>query len=244
MRKISNKKKNIFSVILARSGSKSIKNKNLQMIKNKPLVAWAIEACKKSKLIQSTFFCTDSKTYGNIAKKYGIKDIIYRPRSLSLDSTSDLETIRFALKKIKELGKKPNIIAHIRPTTPFRKIKILDNAIKKFLKNKKATSLRTVHEMPETAYKSYEIDKKKNRLTCLKNLKINIELTNFPKQKFNKTYMANGIVDIYRSEIILKKNKLLGNNPTFFLTEYTQEIDSLEQLRYLRYLSKNKKIVS
>lgn len=238
------KRKKIFAIILARSGSKTIKHKNLQKIKGKPLIAWAIESCKRSKMIEKIFFCTDSIRYGKIAKKYGAHKIIIRPKSLSLDSTTDLETLKFVLKKIKNSGENPKIIAHIRPTTPFRKIKILDNAIKKFLKEKKASSLRTVHEMSETAYKSYEIDFKKNILKSLKNLKIDIELTNFPRQNFAKTYSANGIIDIYRTDEILKKNRLLGKNPIFYLTDHSHEIDTFEQLRYLKYLSKKKNIIS
>ncbi len=244
MRESNIKRNEIIAIILARSGSKSIKHKNLKKLKDRPLISWAIEACRKSKMIKKIFFCTDSIRYGKIAKKYGAHEVIIRPKILSLDSTPDLKTLKFAIKKIKDKGENPSIIAHIRPTTPFRKIKVFDNAIKKFLKSKKASSLRTVHEMPETAYKSYEIDPKKKKLKTLKNLKIDIEMTNFPRQEFTKTYSANGLIDIYRTEIILKKNKLLGKNPTYYITNFTHEIDSLDQLRYLKYLSKNRKIIS
>tara|TARA_B100001057_G_C22720575_1_gene899543 strand:- start:27 stop:761 length:735 start_codon:yes stop_codon:yes gene_type:complete len=244
MRELNIKKNKIIAIILARSGSKSIKHKNLKKLKGKPLISWAIEACKRSKMIKKIFFCTDSIRYGKIAKKYGAHEIIIRPKFLSLDSTPDLKTLKFAIKKIKDLGENSNTIAHVRPTTPFRKVKVFDNAIKKFLRSKKATSLRTVHEMPETAYKSYEIDTKKNKLKMLKNLKIDIEMTNFPRQIFPKTYLANGLIDIYRTETILKNNKLLGKYPIYYLTNFTHEIDSPDELRYLKYLSKSRKIVS
>ena len=39
----------ILAVILARSGSKGIKNKNIKILNGKPLIAWSIATCLKSK---------------------------------------------------------------------------------------------------------------------------------------------------------------------------------------------------
>ena len=48
----------------------------------------------------------------------------------------------------------------------MRKLKDLDGAINRFIKSK-YNSLRTVHEMPETAYKAFEV---KKFLVPLKNI--------------------------------------------------------------------------
>ena len=89
----------------------------------------------------------------------------------------------------------------MRPTTPLRMLKDIDNAIKKF-STSKFSSLRSVHEMSETAYKAYEL--KKNLLSPLKNIKLSIEKINEPRQNFKKTYVANGIIDIFRKKFIKK----------------------------------------
>lgn len=39
----------VIAIIPARSGSKSIKDKNIINLKGKPLIAWSIEQCLKSK---------------------------------------------------------------------------------------------------------------------------------------------------------------------------------------------------
>ena len=41
----------ILAVILARSGSKGVKNKNIKNLSGKPLIAWSIATCLKSKKI-------------------------------------------------------------------------------------------------------------------------------------------------------------------------------------------------
>ena len=61
---------NIHSIILARGGSKSIKNKNLILLKKKPLLYWSINRSKLSKLISHTWVSSDSKKILNVAEKY------------------------------------------------------------------------------------------------------------------------------------------------------------------------------
>ena len=82
-------KKNI-AIILARKGSKAIKNKNLVSLNGKPLIYWSIKACLKSKKISSVWVSSDSDRILNVAKKYG-SNIIKRPKKFASDkSTSDL----------------------------------------------------------------------------------------------------------------------------------------------------------
>ena len=64
------KKKLVYSIIPARSGSKSIKDKNIYNVNGKPLIYYSIAESLKSKFIDKTFFLTDSIKYAKIAKKY------------------------------------------------------------------------------------------------------------------------------------------------------------------------------
>jgi CMP-N-acetylneuraminic acid synthetase len=45
-------KPKIIAFIPARSGSKSIKDKNIKILNGKPLIAWSIQTCLKSKFIE------------------------------------------------------------------------------------------------------------------------------------------------------------------------------------------------
>ena len=61
--------------------------------------------------------------------------------------------------------------------------------------------------MSESAYKSFEISKK-NQLKPIANLKFSLDDLNKPRQDFKNTYVANGVIDIYRKKFILKNKKL------------------------------------
>ena len=231
-----NKDKKVIAIIPARSGSKSIKDKNIVYLRGKPLNAWSIEQCLKSKKIDEVYLSTDSKKYASIAKKFGLKNIILRPRSISTDKSTDYEFIKHFIDNIKT---KHKIIAHIRPTTPFRSVILLDKIIKFFINNEKYTSLRAVHENPETAYKSFEL--KNKFLKPLKGVKKSMDDLNNPRQDFVKTYSANGYIDLYRKAFVSKSKKLFGSKVMGYITPLTMEIDSIDELKYMNFNENNKK---
>ena len=65
-------KMNVLGLILARKGSKGLKNKNLKDINGFSLIELAILAALESKVITEIVFSTDYKKsdVGNLAEKY------------------------------------------------------------------------------------------------------------------------------------------------------------------------------
>ena len=154
-----------------------------------------------------------------------------RPKKFSKDQSTDYDAILHLIKNFKKFNYE--IIAHIRPTTPDRDVKDVDKAIQ-FFEKSNFSSLRSVHEMPETAYKSLELNSK-NFLKPLKNIKQNLDQLNRPRQYFKKTYTPNGVIDIYRKKFILKNKKLFGTTVLGFYTEFAHEIDTLDQFKFINY---------
>ncbi len=229
-------KSNIIAIIPARSGSKSIKDKNIKILGDIPLIAWSINTCKKSKLINKIVVSTDSEKYAAIAKKFGVNEIVLRPKNISGSKSTDYEVIGHAIENLK--FDNYQFIALIRPTTPLRKVKVIDKALNYFIKSKH-NSLRSIHENPETSYKSLELNKK-NFLKPLKGLKLSLEDLNRPKEFFRKTYIPNGYIDIFKKNYVLKHKKLFGNKVYGFITENVTEIDSLIEYEFLKYKVKSK----
>ena len=58
-------------LIPARSGSKGLKNKNIQKLLGKPLIEYTINSAKKSRYLNKIIISTDSKKIAKIAKQYG-----------------------------------------------------------------------------------------------------------------------------------------------------------------------------
>ncbi len=193
----------IIAIIPARSTSKEVRNKNIVKIKGKELISYTICCALKSKLIDRVIVSTDSKKYAKIASQHGAEVPFLRPKNISLDKSTDITFFKHALDWLKENENiLPKLFVHLRPTTPFRNPKVVDTAIKEFLKGK-YTALRSCHVMSESSYKTFEIKKKKLVMLCSNDN--NIELANRNRQLFPTTYNANGYIDIIKPELILKK---------------------------------------
>ena len=137
--------------------------------------------------------------------------------------------------------KLPELIVHIRPTTPLRDPFLIDKAIEIFKENNYGTSLRSVHQMSESSYKNFEISN--GILKPLGFSQVSIDSLNDARQSFPKTYVANGYVDVLSVDFIRKNGCIHGNYVIPFLTPKTGEIDTIDDLEYIEYqISKNPKL--
>lgn len=234
------KKIEICSIIPARSGSKTIKNKNILKINNFPMMSYSIYASKKSKFINKTLFTSDSKKYIRIAKKFKPDFLHLRSKKNASDIATDLDFLKEVKKYLtKEFNYNPDLFVLLRANTPTRNVKDIDNAIKIFLKNKsKYTGLRSVSLMSETSYKTFYIKNKK--LVGIMKKSFDIDNLNLPKEKFKKTYSGNGCIDIIKSENI-DKGILNGNKVYAYVPKnLCIDIDYFDDIETAKILIKKK----
>ena len=235
---------NIIAVIPARGGSKGVPDKNIKLLAGKPLIAYSISAAIKSKLIDRVIVSTDSEKYASISKDYGAEVPFIRPNEYSGDDSTDYGFVKHLLDWLAENeGYNPEYIIHLRPTTPLRDPSILDNAIEKFINNAEATSLRSAHEMPETAYKQFELEGKYFKTICTGSF--DLDDANKSRQSFPKTYSPNGYVDILRTSHILENHLLHGNRVMGYVTDFAIEVATIDDFEFLEWqIKKNNNLVN
>ena len=196
------KKKIIIAIIAARSGSKSIKDKNLSKINKKSLLYWIIRKALRSKYLDKVFVSTDSKRYQSLSKKYGALCPVLRPKKISTSDSKEIDYILHTLKYLEENNDLiPDFIVRLQPTSPFQLTSDIDGSIKKIINNKRATSLQVVSESSQSPIKALKISNKKYIVPYLS--KKNHENV-LNRQKLKKAF--------YRSNIIISKTKHLLEN--------------------------------
>jgi N-acylneuraminate cytidylyltransferase len=130
--------------IPARSGSKSIPDKNIKSLGGKPLLAYTIETAFKSGLTR-VIVNSDSEEYLKIAKEYGAETML-RPKELAQDDTPMFQVLKGEIPKVEPM---PEIVVLLSPTVPFRKSILLKSAISFFTNNlNEYDSLMTVQKVP------------------------------------------------------------------------------------------------
>ena len=221
----------VIALVTARSGSKGVPDKNIKNIGGHSLLDWSIKSSLKAQSISNVYLSTDSEVYATIGKDCGALVPFLRPKELASDTANDLDVIKHFLTVIDE---KLDALVHIRPTTPLRDPSMLNKAIELFFSKKgELTSLRSVHEMSESAYKSFEVNDK-GFLSTIGSIESG-DKANLPRQAFPKTYVANGYVDVLDPNYILEENKLHGDKIFAFKTPVVTEVDSIEDLEYLEW---------
>jgi N-acylneuraminate cytidylyltransferase len=225
---------NILAIIPARSGSKGVVNKNIRQLSGHPLIAYSIKAALKSESISRVILSTDSEEYAEIGRKYGADVPFIRPSVFAGDKSGDIDVVNHTLSWLMENEKKiPDAVAYLRPSTPLRSPKVIQDCIKIFAsKFNDITSLRSMHEMSESAYKTCEIAD-----GYIKHVggSSDADAGNLPRQNFPKTYQPNGYIDIVKTDYILNEKKLFGNRSLAFITEYTSEVDTIEDFEFIEY---------
>ncbi|EMR56763.1 pseudaminic acid CMP-transferase [Helicobacter pylori UMB_G1] len=121
------------AIVLARSSSKRIKNKNIIDFFNKPMLAYPIEAALNSKLFEKVFISSDSMEYVNLAKNYGASFLNLRPEVLADDRATTLEVMAYHMKEL-EL-KDEDIACCLYGTSALLQEKHLKNAFETLKEN-------------------------------------------------------------------------------------------------------------
>ena len=111
----------ILCTICARGGSKGVKNKNLRMIFDKPLIAHTINQAQKTKLFSHIAISSDSDEILNAAIKAGADFFIKRPDELATDTAAKVPVIRHcAQSSAKQANTKFDIVVDLDCTSPLR----------------------------------------------------------------------------------------------------------------------------
>ena len=97
------------------------------------------------------------------------------------------------------------------------------------------TSIRSVHKMSESAYKSFEISDSGNLVSTFTKIR-ELDPANEGRQSFPTTYSPNGYIDLLYPEFIQKSGLLHGDNVWPVITETTIEIDDESDLDFARAL--------
>lgn len=113
------------AIIPARGGSKRIKNKNIRLFGNIPLIAHSINTALKSGCFDAVIVSTDSDEIAAVAEQYGALVPFRRPASLADDHTGTTTVVQHALQTLDNLGVQPQWCCCIYATAPLMSAEML-----------------------------------------------------------------------------------------------------------------------
>lgn len=215
------REKKILVIIPARGGSKRLPGKNIKKIGEKPMIAHAILAAKKSKYVDRIVVSTDDPTIAKVAKKYGAEVPFIRPAELASDTAPTLPVLQHAVVYIERRDDfKPDLVVLIQPTNPLVKSEDIDGAIEKIISTK-TNSCFTVSEISQRPEWMYRMDSKRAKLF--------LNEDNGPtkrSQDLPRLAIINGTVYVTKYDTLMKKGLIRDDtNTSIYLMPRERSVD-------------------
>ena len=216
----------VLAVIPARSGSKSVVDKNIRLINGKPMLAYSIEHALQTSLIDRVIVSTDSEKYASIAREYGAEVPFIRPAEYATDTSLDLDVFMHALSFLEEKeGYIPDLVVQLRPTYPIRRIQDIENMIKYLIEHPDVDSVRCVAPAKEIPYKMWFMDQDGLLEPIMKDIP---ECYNMPRQQLPKVYYQNACIDVFRTTVVTEKDSMTGDVIAGYQMNENYDIDTEE----------------
>ena len=217
----------VLAIIPARSGSKSVKDKNIRMINGKPMMAYSIGHALQAECIDRVIVSTDSGKYAQIAMEYGAEVPFLRPAEYATDTALDIDVFEHTLRYLEENeGYMPELVVQLRPTYPVRRISDIENMVKYMRDNPDIDSIRCIAPAKEIAYKMWFKDENNMLSPVITDIP---ECYNMPRQQLPKIYYQNACIDVVRTEVVLNQHSMSGRKIAGYEMDENFDIDTEEE---------------
>ena len=207
--------------IPVRKGSKSIINKNISPVNNKPLIYWTTLAAQVSNL-DKVYVSTDGEEIKNVVENFGFSKVEVIQRSEY--SSSDTATSETALIEFCENYKFDNVV-FLQATSPLTTAVDINKALEKYLKSDKKSLISVV--------------KRSQFIWDVDGYPLNYNPQNRPRrQDWDGYYIENGAFYISSRENIIKSQCRITppvdfwemNDKTLFEIDNPEDVILIEKL--------------
>ena len=124
---------NIIAIIPARGGSKRIPQKNIRDFLDKPMLSYAIKACKDAELFSEIMVSTDSNEIAEVALKNGAHVPFMRSQKTSDDFATTFDVVEEVIFNYQKDGREFDHICCVYPCVPFLSGNTLQNAYRQLI---------------------------------------------------------------------------------------------------------------
>lgn len=206
--------------IPVRAGSKSIKNKNITLVNNKPLIYWTVSVANNSNL-DKVFVSTDSDEIKSVVESFGLEKVEVIGRSK--ESSSDNATSETALIEFAQNYEFDNVV-FMQATSPLTQTSDINGALKKFLNSDKKSLISTI--------------KRHQFLWDTKGTPMNYDPNKRPRrQEWDGYYIENGAFYISSRKEILKTGCRI-TTPVDFWEMSEQNIFEIDEPKDIEIIEK------
>ena len=105
------------AIIPARGGSKRLPRKNIHPVLGRPMLAWVVDACRRSGRFDGVFVSTEDDEIARVAASSGA-EVVARPADLAGDEVFKHDVIEHAVREIMGRASPPDLVASVQANSP------------------------------------------------------------------------------------------------------------------------------
>ncbi|GMB01707.1 acylneuraminate cytidylyltransferase family protein [Pelosinus sp. IPA-1] len=221
--------KKVLGIIPARGGSKGIPGKNIIDLAGKPLIAWTIEAAKKSKYIDRLVLSSDDDDIIRVATQCGCEVPFKRPDEFAKDNTPGIDPVLHAISMLPGF----DYIILLQPTSPLRTAEDIDGCIE-YCMIKQANCCISVTEPDKSPFWMYHI----NSQGILEPILQTDNEVATRRQDLPVVYALNGAVYVAKCDWLITNKSFLSKETVGYAMskDHSIDIDSLRDLQLAKLL--------
>lgn len=197
----------VLGLINARGGSKGVPRKNIRLLADRPLIAYAIDAALGAMLIDTVVVSTDDDEIAATAKTLGARVPFMRPTELASDTALQIDTIRHAVLTLEEAGEHYSHIAVLQPTAPLRIAKDIDAVVSVLIETGADSAVSLVRISGVLPYTYYHLEDGGRMRSFL-----DVPARGNNRQSYPDLFERSGAVYAMRRETVIDKASIYGED--------------------------------
>ena len=222
---------NTIAIIPARGGSKRIPQKNIKDFLGKPMLSYAIKACKDAGIFSEIMVSTDSAEIAEIALNTGARVPFMRSQKTADDFATTFDVLEEVISNYKKEKREFDYICCVYPCVPFLSGQTLQDAYNKLMTSDN-DALQPVCKFPVPIEWAMKIE---NGLLVPNDRKAQ----SIRSQDLEPKFFDVGMFYMIKNEALLREKTLTPAKTMAYIMDEreVQDIDTLDdwQLAELKY---------
>jgi CMP-N-acetylneuraminic acid synthetase len=218
----------VWGLITARGGSKTIPLKNMVSLEGRPLIDYVLRAAKTTPSLSRLVCSTESAVIARHCRAAGV-EVHDRPAALAEDNVPTVDVLVDCLEALGRAERPlPEAIALLEPTSPFLLPAHVESCIALLRERPEADSAQTITSVAPNSHAYNQ--------RVLRDGAVHFVLAEERKDHYNKqlkpAFYVHGNVRVVRTRCLLEKHEIFGSLslPVVIPRLYAMDVDGPEDL--------------
>ncbi|MGE3991989.1 cytidylyltransferase domain-containing protein [Pseudorhodoplanes sp.] len=221
----------VLAIIPARGGSKGVLRKNIRNLAGKPLIAWTIEAARRSRYVDRVIVSSDDAEIIRVAEQWGCEAPFVRDACLAQDDTPGIAPVLDAVARLPGY----DLVVLLQPTSPLREAGDIDACIESCVRAGASSCVSVTSA--QSPYWMFTLDENSRMQNVM-----GVDSLPERRQDLPAVYALNGAVYAIRTESLTKERALVNKKTLGYVmpAERSQDIDTELDLACAEFLIQRK----